>query len=137
MGVYTAVLEYMSSSGKPATLTLIKGIKNTTKYRTALFACIEALKRLKKDCNVKVLINSEYINQAINSNSYLEWTRTGMNAKRKPVKNLELWKQLEDLIDMHTTANFINSEDEHQYTSWSKHTVKHEKIEYMEDKENV
>jgi Ribonuclease HI len=134
-GTYAAVLEYISSKGKPATLYLIKGVKGTTSNRTALLACIESFKRLKKECKVKVMINSRHITEAINSNAYLEWIRTGLNAKKKPVINLELWKQLDQVMEKHT---FEFKFTEHTpYTSWMLHEVKNREIEYMEDEENV
>ncbi len=134
-GTYAAVLEYISSGGKPATLTLIKGIKGTTENRTALYACIEAFKRLTKECNIKVMINSMYITQAINSNTYIEWIRTGLNAKKKPVSNLELWKQLDQVMEKHI---FEFEFTEHTpYTCWMLYEVENREIEYMEDKENV
>ena len=130
-GKYAAVLEYITGKGKPATLFLLKGINRTTPNRPALFSCIDALGHLNKECKVKVLINSKYITEAINSNSYMEWIRTGKNAKGKPVSNLLLWQQLDELMEKHL-FEFEYSES-HTYTSWLEYELKNGKIEYVED----
>jgi ribonuclease HI len=134
-GTYAIVLEYIKSNGIPVTREYIQGISGTTKNRAALYACIKAFQELIKECNVKVIINSEYIIQAINTNAWIEWIRSGRNAKKKLVKNLELWKQLYELIERHNVE--FEYAEKNSYSVWMQSEVKRREIVYKEDQNHV
>lgn len=135
-GIYTIVLEYIKKTSEPVTREYIRGINKTTKNRTALIACIDAFKELTKmECYVTVTTNSEYITCPIISNDWFDWIYTGMNAKKKPVKNLELWQELFELVDKHHTK--FEYAEKNSYTDWIKSESKRRTIEYKEDLNNV
>lgn len=74
----------------------------TTNNRMELIAPIEALKSLKKPCEVDLYTDSTYVRNGIR-----EWLKKwkGNNWKtagRKPVKNRELWEELDDLSSGHS-----------------------------------
>ena len=74
------------------------GELNTTNNRMELTAVIEGLAALKRPCKVILYLDSQYVRQGIT-----EWIR-GWKAKgwitstKQPVKNVELWKRLDELV---------------------------------------
>lgn len=77
---------------------LFGGELNTTNNRMELQAVIEGLGALKRPCKVVLYLDSQYVRMGIT-----EWIR-GWKAKgwltstKQPVKNVELWKQLDKLV---------------------------------------
>jgi len=73
----------------------------TTNNRMELQAVIEALSALKRPAQVRLYTDSQYVRRGI-----LEWlpqwkARGWMTADRKPVKNQDLWQQLETAAARH------------------------------------
>ncbi len=133
-GTYNMLLEYITEKG-PVTKQVYGGIKRTTANRTAVIACIAALKEIVLPCDIKIVINSEYVTQAINSNEWFKWLNTGKNAKGKPPKNMDLWQQLFELVDKyHVIFEYANY---NSYTGCLVSMAKKVKIEFKEDESNV
>lgn len=128
-GTYSIVLECFNSKGEPVTREYIGGIDNTTKNRTSIIACITAFEHILKPCEIKVLTNSMYIVQAID-NLY-KWLSTETNAKGKPVKNLDLWQQLYDLLRAHKVS--FQYAESNQYTSYMSTMIKKADVIYKSD----
>lgn len=79
----------------------------TTNNKMELTAVIVALSKLKKICNVKLYSDSAYVVNAINQGWLENWKTNGWRgADKKQVKNIELWQQLDELINKHN-VNFI------------------------------
>ena len=77
------------------------GAADTTNNRMELTAVIEALSALKRPCEVTIHTDSEYVRKGITELIH-NWKRRGwMTADRKPVKNAELWQQLDALAQSH------------------------------------
>ena len=76
---------------------LFGGEAHTTNNRMELTAVIRALQALKRPCDVSIYTDSQYVRQGITA--WIEgWRRKGWRtAGGKPVKNLELWQQLDQL----------------------------------------
>lgn len=77
------------------------GEAETTNNRMELLAAIEALKALSERCNVTLTTDSQYLRKGM-----LEWmdnwrARGWKTASKKPVKNKDLWMQLDELKDQH------------------------------------
>jgi len=73
----------------------------TTNNRMELTAVIRALEALKRRCKVKVYTDSQYVQKGI-SEWLAQWKRRGWRtADRKPVKNEDLWRRLDDLAQEH------------------------------------
>ncbi len=77
------------------------GELETTNNQMELKAAIEALKRLKEPCKITLTTDSEYVRKGIT-----EWlanwkNKAWKNAQRKPVKNKELWQELDALTEQH------------------------------------
>ena len=77
--------------------------KETTNNKMELTAVIEALKKLKKPCNVKLYSDSAYVVNAFLQGWLENWKNNGWRgADKKPVKNIELWTELDELLQIHT-----------------------------------
>ncbi|ACV27340.1 ribonuclease HI [Kangiella koreensis] len=83
---------------------LFGGELNTTNNRMELMAAIEALKALKDKCQVDLTTDSVYVKNGINQ--WLEnWKAKGWKtANRKPVKNQDLWQQLDQQVARHNVT---------------------------------
>jgi len=76
----------------------------TTNNRMELMAVIQALGSLKRRCKVAIYTDSEYVRNGITSWIH-GWKQRGWRtADKKPVKNAELWQQLEALASSHDTS---------------------------------
>ena len=77
------------------------GERQTTNNRMELTAVIRALESLKRHCNVKVYTDSQYVQKGI-SEWLPQWKRRGWRtAGKKPVKNEDLWRELDGLAQKH------------------------------------
>ena len=73
----------------------------TTNNKMELTAVIEGLKSLPLKTEVTVITDSKYVKDGI-SNWIFNWKKNGWKtAAKKPVKNKELWIELDDLITIH------------------------------------
>jgi len=78
------------------------GESDTTNNRMELTAAIEALKALKEPCHIELTTDSTYVKDGI-TKWLSNWKRNGWKtAAKKPVKNQDLWQQLEDCVAQHT-----------------------------------
>ena len=77
------------------------GEAETTNNRMELMAAISALAALKRHSHVELYTDSAYVKNGI-SQWIHGWKRNGWKtADRKPVKNAELWQQLDALRAKH------------------------------------
>ena len=73
----------------------------TTNNRMELMAAIRALEALKRRSRVKLYTDSLYVMKGI-SQWIHDWKRRGWRtADKKPVKNEDLWRRLEELAAQH------------------------------------
>jgi ribonuclease HI len=73
----------------------------TTNNRMELMAAISALASLKRPCRVRITTDSKYVLQGIT-----EWLagwklKNWKTASRQPVKNVDLWQELDRLVTPH------------------------------------
>lgn len=82
--------------------TLSGGVAHTTNNRMELQAAIEGLLALKRACTVDLYTDSNYLRQGMTT--WLKnWKQKGWkNSKKEPVKNADLWQQLDKLAHKHT-----------------------------------
>ncbi|MDX1836796.1 ribonuclease HI [Legionella taurinensis] len=81
---------------------LYGGEAHTTNNRMELTAAIRALSALTRPCVVDLYTDSQYMRQGMME--WLHgWKKKGwLNAKKEPVKNADLWQELDRLSKMHT-----------------------------------
>lgn len=77
------------------------GASETTNNRMELTAAIEALNTLKRPCSIILSTDSSYVKDGI-TKWLFGWKRNGWKtASKKPVKNEELWKALDEAVQRH------------------------------------
>ncbi|MEM7562326.1 MAG: ribonuclease HI [Pseudomonadota bacterium] len=95
-GGWGAVLNYRDNQ------KFLKGFEaETTNNRMELIAVIEGLRALKRPCSVELKTDSKYVMQGI-SEWISGWKKNGWKtAAKRPVKNVDLWQQLDDEVARH------------------------------------
>ena len=77
------------------------GDMNTTNNKMELTAAIKALKTFEKKSTITLITDSKYVKDGIQS-WIQNWKKNGWKtAAKKPVKNKELWIELDELIARH------------------------------------
>ncbi len=95
-GGWGAVLRYQ---GKEKTLSGAE--PQTTNNRMEMMAVIRALEALKRPCEVHLTTDSQYVRKGI-TEWLPQWKRRGWKtAAGKPVKNVELWRRIDELNQRH------------------------------------
>ena len=83
------------------------GAASTTNNQMELQAVISGLNALTKPSRVEVVTDSKYVAQGC-TEWMPNWKRNGWKRKVgksfKPVKNVEYWQQLSDLLDQHEVS---------------------------------
>ncbi len=94
-----------------------EGFKETTNNRMELLAAIRGLECLKEPCEVTIVSDSKYLCDAINKGWLENWKQKGWKkADKKPVLNVELWQQLDNLLTIHTVSfEWIKGHNGHKY----------------------
>ena len=95
-GGWGVLIEYGESNKQ-----LHGGDVSTTNNKMELTAAIMALKEIKEPCKIILYTDSKYVLQGIEEWIH-NWKKRGWRgANKKPVKNIELWKELDELRDEH------------------------------------
>jgi len=78
------------------------GARDTTNNRMEMTAAIEALRQLKRPCQVIITTDSQYLVKGMTE--WIDgWQRKGWkNSKKEPVVNKDLWEQLLSLSKSHS-----------------------------------
>lgn len=73
----------------------------TTNNRMEMIAAIKALEALKRPCKVSITTDSQYLMNGI-TRWLKNWKKRGwMTSQNTPVKNADLWQQLDALASRH------------------------------------
>jgi len=80
---------------------LFGGERETTNNRMEMMAVIRAAEALKRGCRVDIHTDSTYVMKGMTE--WVEgWKQRGWRtAAKKPVKNVDLWKRLEQVLASH------------------------------------
>ena len=80
---------------------LYGGENNTTNNKMELKAAIMALRELKEPCEITFYTDSKYVLKGIEEWIH-NWKKRGWRGtNKKPVKNIDLWKELDEIRDEH------------------------------------
>lgn len=76
-------------------------VSYATNNQMELTAAIEALKSFPEKCSIEIITDSQYV-----KNGITQWVdgwkkKNWKTASKKPVKNKELWIELDDLCQLH------------------------------------
>lgn len=95
-GGWGALLRFNGSEKK-----LYGGEHNTTNNRMELMAAIKALQALTRASRVVLTTDSQYVRKGI-TEWMTNWKKNGWKtAAKKPVKNADLWRELDSLAGQH------------------------------------
>lgn len=80
----------------------LKGAEHhTTNNRMELMAAIKGLEALKRQCEVNLYTDSQYLRKGM-LEWMVNWKKNGWrNAKKETVKNADLWQTLDQLAQQH------------------------------------
>ncbi|AKX44012.1 ribonuclease H [Thiopseudomonas alkaliphila] len=95
-GGWGALLTY-----KGKELALCGGEAETTNNRMELMAAIEGLRALKRPTKVRLVTDSTYVMKGMQE-WLANWKKRGWKtASKQPVKNVDLWQALDQLVAAH------------------------------------
>ena len=95
-GGWAAILRFADQSRE-----LWGSEQQTTNNRMELMAVIASPDTLKERCEVAVEIDSQYVKNGITTWIH-NWKRRGwITSAKKPVKNVDLWKRLDEAVARH------------------------------------
>lgn len=95
-GGYGIVLQYRGEERE-----FSDGFHSTTNNRMEMMGALIGLERLKYPCNVILYSDSKYLKNGMTQ--WMKWwKRNGwMTSDKKPVKNVDLWKRLDEAASRH------------------------------------
>jgi len=95
-GGWGVLLRYKSNEKK-----LFGGELDTTNNRMELLAAIMALESLTRNCQVRLMTDSQYVKKGI-TEWIVAWKKRGwVKADKEPVKNVDLWQRLDAVNQEH------------------------------------
>lgn len=71
-----------------------------------LLGAIHALRALKEPCQVELYTDSQYLVKAINDGWLQGWKAKNWKRKDGPLKNVDLWQELDALLKTHQVKFF-------------------------------
>jgi ribonuclease HI len=80
---------------------LFGGEPLTTNNRMEIMAVIKALEALKRSCKVKIYTDSVYVQKGMTEWIHNWKARGWRTSDKKPVKNDDLWRQLDAAVQAH------------------------------------
>ncbi len=91
------------------------GEAETTNNRMELLAAIEGLNSLSRPCKVQLTTDSQYVRKGITEWIH-NWKKNNWRtAAKKPVKNDDLWRRLDALVNEHdVTWNWVKGHSGHR-----------------------
>lgn len=90
----------------------------TTNNRMELQAVIQALKILKRSCEVELYTDSKYVQQGISTWIH-NWKKNGWRtADKKPIKNQDLWQELDEQSKRHQVNwKWVKGHSDNEYNN--------------------
>ena len=111
-GGWAAILSYKGTEKE-----ISGGEPETTNNRMELTAVIRALALLKESCAVDVYTDSQYVSKAITEGWLKKWKAAGFT-KKGGLKNAEMWKELDALIQKHqVTFHWVKGHAENEFNN--------------------
>lgn len=124
-GKYMYLVEFISQkTGEPITRDGMESFDCTFENELVLKAIIAAGKRLTKPCSIRVFTGCGYVFNSMSAGWPVQWRKNGwIKAGDKPVKNVDLWKELLDVMEKHAVTY---TKKEHSYKNWMQEQMKGE-----------
>lgn len=116
-GAYTYILETNTSQGNVG-ISETEIVENVTAHKAMLLALAAALKRIRQTSYLVIYTDSNYMASNVNR-SLFKWKKNGWKTARgDPVKHLEEWQEIEQLIKPHSYEFVVGIK--HGYYQWMK-----------------
>ena len=96
IGGWGAIIQFQNNSKE-----LFGGRAETTNNQMEMQAVIEGLKALKEPCRIILYTDSKYVIDGITTWIHGWKKNNWKTASKKPVKNMELWQELDQLVNQH------------------------------------
>ena len=150
LGGWGAVLEF-GPGGGAATKELYGSEANTTNNRMEMTALLEAFRAITKEGQtIQVFSDSSYLMNCFREKWYVNWQKNGWkNAKKQPVENQDLWKELLPYLGQHDITFYrvkghvnLNSQVTNfeklydKFCEWNGNEFSFEEFQYITEKNN-
>ena len=113
-GGYGTILEYEDNAGVIHEKVISAGFRETTNNRMELMGCIAGFEALTRPCRVEVISDSKYLTDAFNQKWVDKWQESGWKRKTGPVKNIDLWKRLLEVMETHEVSfTWVKGHNDH------------------------
>ena len=96
IGGWGTIIQFQNNSKE-----LFGGRAETTNNQMEMQAVIEGLKALKEPCKIILYTDSKYVMDGITSWIHGWKKNNWKTSNKKPVKNMELWQELDQLVNQH------------------------------------
>ena len=96
IGGWGTIIQFQNNSKE-----LFGGRAETTNNQMEMQAVIEGLKALKEPCKIMLYTDSKYVMDGITSWIHGWKKNNWKTSNKKPVKNMELWQELDQLVNQH------------------------------------
>ena len=118
-GAALFILAFVASTGKTADRGQWIQKEDTTENHLTLLALEAALKHLIKACYLVIHLECSYVAAAIQNGWLQDWQKNGwQTAKKKPVRDAEIWQSILSLLEKHEFE--VELGKEHTYRAWMK-----------------
>jgi ribonuclease HI len=114
----------------------LKGAEtNTTNNRMELKAAIEGIKAITRPCQIDIFTDSQYLRKGM-TEWLAGWKLKGWrNARKDPVKNADLWQELDSLSSKHTiTWHWVRGHSGHRENEMADELANQAILELMREK---
>ncbi len=106
---FMAVIQELETLKQPMRVQITTDSRVVQRQETLEFrAVIQGLKPLRRPMRVQIATDSQYVHQGI-TQWMPRWKKNGWRtADRKPVKNQDLWKRLDQLVSYHASHHRVD-----------------------------
>ena len=111
------ILSFTTAKGLTADLGQWIRREDTTENQLTLLGLESALKHLQEPCRLILHLECAYLASALENRWYEKWREEGwMNAKNVPVRDAEIWRSIEYLLNAHDFQ--VCLKQPHTYREW-------------------
>lgn len=101
-GGYGAILQFTDAEGTTHEKELSRGYEVTTNNRMEIMGVLAVLEALNEPVDITITTDSQYVAKAFSEHWLDSWKKRGWKkADKKPVLNVDLWKQVDELRKPH------------------------------------
>lgn len=101
-GVAMWIVEY-KRAGEPITREGKIHLESSTENQATLMAITEAVRILTKPCSIQVFTQCDHILNTVRNYWHTQWQKNEWhNAKGKPVKNADQWREMLEALQKHS-----------------------------------